>query len=223
MNVASSHKLSLAFDADRLVEDLGRLSTADWHVHELTGVPYIKGRYLIAQLIAAHGSARDISTWESADFRPTPVLEKCPYFLEVVSHFNCPTSRVRLMRMEPGALLEEHVDQVNVRADFQLARFHVPIVTNPDATFLLDGKQVTMAPGECWYVDVALPHGAANRGSDARIHLVLDCVVNSFVNDLVGFDIIEHRKANADNYQRHLDRYLEDWGHKVGRKRNEPG
>jgi hypothetical protein len=121
------------------------------------------------------------------------------------------------MQLAPGASLEEHVDLVNQRVDFQLARFHVPIVTSPGSAMIVDGKQVDMMPGECWYLDVALPHSAANHGTEARIHLVVDCIIDSFVNDLVGYDIIEHRKAYADVYQQHADRMKAEYQHELRR------
>jgi len=104
---------------------------------------------------------------------------------------------------------------MDVRSEIQLARIHVPIVTNPGAYFILSGEEVHMGPGECWYVDVALPHGAGNLGKEARIHLVIDCVVNDFVNTLVGFDIIEHRKSRADEYAHHMRLFREEWARKV--------
>lgn len=189
----------------------------DWHVHEQTGLSYIRGRYLTAPLVSAHGSAEDIATFDSPDFRPTPILEKCPYFSAVVSHFKSSLSRVRLMQLTPGASLGEHVDLVNQRVDFQLARFHVPIVTGEGSEMIVDGKQVKMMPGECWYLDVALPHSAANRGAEARIHLVIDCLIDSFVNDLVGYDIIQHRKENADVYQRHADQMIAEYKRELRR------
>lgn len=82
---------------------------------------------------------------------------------------------------------------------------------------IVDGKQVNMLPVERWYLDVALPHSAANRGAEARIYLVVDCLIDSFVNDLVGYDIIEHRKANADVYRQHVDRMIAEYQRELRR------
>jgi mannose-6-phosphate isomerase-like protein (cupin superfamily) len=51
--------------------------------------------------------------------------------------------------------------------------------------FTLDGKAVEMAAGECWYLNLNLPHKAANRSSQRRIHLVVDCVVNGWLRRLI--------------------------------------
>ena len=211
MDKSSSQKLSISFDTDRLLEDLGRLSAEDWHVHEQTGLSYVRGRYLTAPLVAAHGSANDIATYDSTDFRPTPILEKCPYFFDVVSRFKSSLSRVRLMQLTPGASLEEHVDLVDQGVDFHLARFHVPIKTNPGSAMIVDGKRANMSPGECWYLDVGLPHSASNHGAEERIHLVVDCFIDDFVNELVGYDIIAHRRENAAIYQAHADKMIAEY------------
>ena len=49
-------------------------------------------------------------------------------------------------------------------------------------------------------------HTVPQTAAPKRIHLVVDCLIDSFVNDLVGYDIIEHRQANADVYQQHAER-----------------
>ena len=36
-----------------------------------------------------------------------------------------------------------------------------------------------MGPGETWFIDVRFPHEVANRGDEARVHLVLDLVRDS--------------------------------------------
>ena len=119
------------------------------------------------------------------------------------------------MQLTPGASLEEHVDLVDQGVDFQLARFHVPILTNPGSEMIVDARRVPMRPGECWYLDVGLPHSAANRGDEARIHLVVDCFIDDFVNDLVGYDIIGHRKANSDIYRGHADRMKAEYAREL--------
>jgi hypothetical protein len=50
-----------------------------------------------------------------------------------------------VMRMAPGTLIAEHIDQMDVRSEIQLARFHVPIVTNPDAYFVFSRKEFSLS------------------------------------------------------------------------------
>ncbi len=62
-----------------------------------------------------------------------------------------------------------------------IARFHVPIVTNPQVEFLLDRKIVEMKEGEVWYLNLNLLHSVINYGSIVRVRLVFDCVVNHWL------------------------------------------
>ena len=60
-------------------------------------------------------------------------------------------------------------------------RLHVPITTNPGARFRHNGAELSMRPGECWYVNVNRPHAVANDGEADRVHLVVDCLVNDWL------------------------------------------
>jgi quercetin dioxygenase-like cupin family protein len=57
-------------------------------------------------------------------------------------------------------------------------------VTDPRVGFFLGGERVPLGEGECWYMDFNLPHRVENDGDAARVHLVVDCVVNEWVRSL---------------------------------------
>ena len=61
----------------------------------------------------------------------------------------------------------------------------MPVTTNPEAEFLLEGRPIPMQPGETWYVDFNLKHSVANRGAEPRVHLLVDCVVNDWIRELL--------------------------------------
>jgi hypothetical protein len=42
-----------------------------------------------------------------------------------------------------------------------------------------------MKEGECWYHNFNLPHRVANRGTADRVHLVLDCVLNDWLREVL--------------------------------------
>jgi hypothetical protein len=209
-----SKQVEALFSEESLVVDLEHLTSGDWIQHYLTQHSYIQGDYHVAPLYAANGDPKAYKDFVSKQC-PTNLLERTPYFQRVLSFFECEFARVRVMRMAPGTVLAEHLDQMDLRSKVQLARFHVPIVTNPDAYFIFSGEHIHMNPGECWYVEAALPHGAGNPGKEDRIHLIIDCVVNDFVNTLLGFDLIEHRKSRADEYAHHMRLFKEEWARNV--------
>ncbi|MNR24994.1 Aspartyl/Asparaginyl beta-hydroxylase [compost metagenome] len=51
--------------------------------------------------------------------------------------------------------------------------------------FLVDGLQVPMHPGECWFLDLSRPHRVDNPGPGERVHLVLDCQPNDWLLEAV--------------------------------------
>ena len=97
--------------------------------------------------------------------------------------------RIRLMKLEPGGgELRRHTDQCDTGgAVGQLARIHVPIRTNPGVLFTawdVYGRKhtVNMERGQCWFLDTRKPHHAINGGQTARVHLVVDVVVEPPLN-----------------------------------------
>ena len=212
--IRRSKQVEASFDEESLIVDLEHLTPEDWIHHYLTQHHYIQGDYHVAPLYAANGVPTAYSDFMSKQC-PTRLLERTPYFQKVLSFFECEFSRVRLMRMAPGTVIADHIDQMDVRSEIQLARFHVPIVTNAGVYFGFSGEEVHMAPGECWYVDTALPHAAGNLGEEARIHLVVDCIVNEFINTLVGYNIIENRRKRADEYAHHMKFFQKEWAKNV--------
>ena len=57
---------------------------------------------------------------------------------------------------------------------------HIPVVTNDGVDFRLNGERCVMAAGSCWYLRLSDPHSVANRGSNDRVHLVIDAAVNDW-------------------------------------------
>jgi len=93
------------------------------------------------------------------------------------------------MRLAAGAAIREHRDFAyfgGQRWSFERGRIrvHIPIVTDGGVMWKLDGRNIAMAAGESWYVNVCLPHSVENRGSIDRINLVLELEVNEWLRGL---------------------------------------
>jgi len=203
-DIITFKRLDRGFSVDGLREDLAQVSDEDWLRHKRQ--THYKGRYQGVPLISVEGSTSDLTTHHGEDFKPTPLLERCPTFRAVLDEFECAFHRVRLMRLDPGAHIRRHVDPLDGRNIF-IARIHVPIQVNDRVDFLLWGERVPMEPGECWYIDPAFPHAVTNGGDTPRIHLVIDCVVNDHINRLVGFDIPKRRRDLMEVYLKYERRH----------------
>jgi hypothetical protein len=173
--------LPLRFDPAPLQADVAALPAEDWIPHFNTS--YYEGDWSGAALRSVGGIARALypdpnpkDPWEN-----TEILVRCPALAAAVAAFECEKLSVRLLRLGPGASVREHTDY-NLGYEDGEVRFHVPVNTNPDTVFELEGRPIPMQAGECWYLDFNLRHSVANGGAEPRIHLVIDCVVNDWVS-----------------------------------------
>ena len=80
--------------------------------------------------------------------------------------------RVMLARMAPGGVIHPHRDQ-NPAAKWP-HKIHVPLLTNDDVTFWVDGKPYHFAEGEAVEVNNMGVHAVENRGTTDRIHLIFE-------------------------------------------------
>lgn len=54
-------------------------------------------------------------------------------------------------------------------------RIHIPIITNKDCFFIIDGEVKTMKEGEMWEINNnEKEHSVENNGNEDRIHLLID-------------------------------------------------
>jgi hypothetical protein len=175
-------RLRLAFDPGRLAEDLARLRSVEWTEH------FVKQNYdgdwsaipLRASAGATHPIMQIYSDPTAKAFEDTPLLARTPYFREVLAAFLCPLRAVRLMRLAPGSIIKEH-DDLDLAFESGMVRLHVPITTNPQVEFRLNGSCVVMAPGSVWYLRLSDPHSVSNKGTTDRVHLVIDALANDWL------------------------------------------
>ncbi len=177
-------RLPLAFDADLLRADLDRLAGDAWIEH-LVRQNY-DGDWSVLPLRSVQGARHPVQMIyadpTATAFEDGPLLDRAPYLRRVLARFHCPLQTARLMRLTPGSTIKTHRDH-DLAAEQGMARIHVPITTNPDVAFLLNGVAVTMTPGSAWYLRLSDPHSVANRGATDRVHLVIDCVVDAWLTE----------------------------------------
>jgi hypothetical protein len=179
----TSLKLPFTFDRDRLKADVAALLADDWVPHFNTS--YYEGDWSGVALRSVGGVARQLYPDPSAQdtFADTSILARCPYAQEVLATFACPLQAVRFLRLAAGSSIREHRDYRLGFEDGEV-RLHVPVSTNPDVAFFLNGERLDMREGECWYLNLNLPHRVENQSLTDRVHLVIDCTVNDWLRDL---------------------------------------
>jgi len=178
-------RLPFRFDAEALARDLGIALEREWtgHFHK----DDYEGDWDVIALRAPRGAVHPIlqiaPTPGVKAYEDTALLEACAAFRAVTAAFACPLKSVRLMRLKPNSIIKEHSDPGLSFEDGE-ARIHVPITTNPDVEFRVNGARVDMAPGEAWYLRFSDPHSVTNRGSGDRVHLVIDAMRDAWLEAL---------------------------------------
>jgi hypothetical protein len=199
-------RLPLSFEPARLVDDLRRCSAAQWTRH--ANQQDYTGAWTGIALRSPSGAPDDLLSIPGAErYRDTPLLAECRYFSAVLAALACDTEAVRLLRLAPGAVIREHRDRGACYAD-GCFRLHVPITTNSQTRFVVDGESLRMQPGECWYADFTLPHSVRNDGATDRVHLIIDGCRNAGSDRLfesAGYDFAaEARERRMDPQTRRL-------------------
>jgi hypothetical protein len=190
--------LPFRFDPLLMQRDLDALAAVKWTNHFVR--QNFEGSWSVIPLRApkgaTHPSRMIYSDPTCKEFVPTPFLDASPYFNQILSYFKCEFRTVRLMKLTPGSIIKEHEDP---DLDFNQgqARMHIPVRTNPEVEFYLNGSRVVMEEGSCWYLRLADPHRVANRGQSDRIHLVVDTFVNDWVRTLFESAMAQSSKAIA--------------------------
>jgi len=185
----SSSKLPISFSIDKLQKELAICENDLWTPHFNTN--RYQGNWTSVSLRSQSGLVNDITSFPNIEYKNTELLDRCPYFKEIMDWFQCEKEAVRLLRLGPRSEIKEHVDNDTSYED-GFFRIHIPIITNPEVFFYVDKKQVPMKMGECWYANFQLPHSVENKSAEPRIHLTIDCIRNDWSDKLfaeMGFDI----------------------------------
>lgn len=180
-------KLPLSFDVQRLKADLDNILPGDWLPH--FNDRYYEGDWSGVALRSVGGVATTLYPDPAAKepFADTPILARCPNVRQALQEFKCQLNSVRFLRLGPGSRIREHRDYRLGFEDGEVG-IHIPIVTNPQVEFFLNHEKLEMKEGECWYLNLNLPHSVENHGATGRIHLVLHCVVTPWLRGVFEFD-----------------------------------
>lgn len=171
------------FNKEKLAHDLSLVLDGNWIPHYNTAGYH--GDWKVISLYAYNGEQSNIYALSTSDsiISETAILAKCRYFKEVIDSFKCPILSARILRLGVGAEIKPHRDHELGYEDGNF-RLHIPIVTNSGVQFILDGTELTMLPGECWYTNVNYVHSVKNAGEEDRIHLVIDGARNEWSDEL---------------------------------------
>lgn len=136
------------------------------------------------QHLDAHPILQSFSIEAGDNWDNLPVLKQCPEIQTILNQLHCPIKATRLMRLKAGAKIKPHRDE-GLSMEFGEARLHLPIHTSAAVSFIVNNNKIPMNAGELWYFNADQPHEVYNRGSEDRINLVIDCVVNEWLHEQI--------------------------------------
>ena len=176
-------KFPILFDTERLKTDVQKVLEQNWIDHYNTND--YSGKWTSIALMAQGGKSDVIYAFPNGNepIKNTEILESCDYFKSILDSFLFEKTAVRLLQLAVGAEVKPHSDHCLGYEDGSF-RLHIPIITNNEVEFILDGNRVIMNEGECWYIDANFVHSVANRGTSNRIHLVIDGIRNEWTDQL---------------------------------------
>jgi aspartyl/asparaginyl beta-hydroxylase (cupin superfamily) len=90
----------------------------------------------------------------------------------LASHFGGQVAKLMFASLRPGGSISPHHDAPPALT--MVHRCHLPVVTNPDASFSVDGQDYRLEAGMIYELDNIRAHGVENRGTTARVHLICD-------------------------------------------------
>lgn len=176
-------KFSLHFDSQHLKEDVQKVMNTNWIAHYNQND--YEGKWTSIALMSITGKSDSIYAFnfDSKEIVATEALELCEYFKEILNSLHFEKAAVRLLNLAAGAQIKPHSDHCLGYEDGYF-RLHIPIITNPDLIFILDGQRLIMKEGECWYINANFTHSVVNNGNEDRIHLVIDGIRNDWSDKL---------------------------------------
>jgi hypothetical protein len=175
--------LPIAFDPALLAADLAGLRAIAWTEHFVTA-GYEGDWSIIAlrQSAASRLGLTDISDPDCSDYVETAAAAACPYFRQVLRSFASPLLSVRLTRLGPGSSIKEHAHDVD---ETRVAQLHIPIATNNDVDFRINGSRCPMRAGSVWWFRLSDPHSVTNRGQTDRVLMAVDLVMDDWLAALL--------------------------------------
>lgn len=177
-------RLPLVFDRQRLQADAAAFAAAEWIPH--FNRPVYEGEWSGIALRALPGASVALFPDPSAKaaFVDTEPMRRLSYIPTVLDAIPCTKNSVRLLKLAAGSSIRRHRDYYLGPEDGEV-RLHVPVRTHADVEFVLDDERVPMAEGELWFLNFNHYHSVDNRSPVDRIHLVIDCVVNDWLRQLL--------------------------------------
>ena len=177
----TSLRLPMRFNVAALQADVTAFAPSEWIAH--FNQHYYQGDWSGIALRAVPGAAVALFPDPNAttEFVDTAAMDRAPAVQSVLSALACKTTSVRFLKLMAGSTIRRHRDY-GLAVDDGEIRLHIPVRTHPNVEFMLNDERVEMGEGELWFLNFNHFHSVHNRSDIDRIHLVIDCIMNPWLN-----------------------------------------
>jgi hypothetical protein len=179
-------KLPFVFDVNKMREEYEKMNFGMFIYYSV--IPLRAPAHLVDTSLPFPPPADDYADGSWTDWMDTPELVQSPYLTSVIDTFRAHTkvTLVRLLRLEQGAEVKEHTDPtLGLEEKKSVIRLTIPIISNEQVTFYLNGTPVPMQEGECWYLRLTDPHKITNDGDGERVNLTIDMIPNEWIRKVI--------------------------------------
>jgi hypothetical protein len=179
-------KLPFTFDADKMLGEFEALKLQSFEYYNV--IPLRAPAHTIDTSLPTPAPADDYADGSWCDWLDTEYLETSPYLKSVVETFKEHTkvTLVRLLRLAPNSVVQQHTDPtLGLEVHKSIIRLTVPIFNKEGVQFFLNDSEVSMLPGECWYLRLTDPHRVINNSSEERINLTIDMIPNNWIRNII--------------------------------------
>ena len=179
-------KLPFIFDVEKMMAEVKALKLDSYIYYNV--IPLRAPAHQVDSSHPFPPPANDYADGSWCDWLDTAALKASPYLASVIDTFKAHTTvnLVRVLRLAPGNIVQEHTDPtLGLQIEKAMIRLTVPIQTNDQVDFFLNGEPVPMNPGECWYLRLTDPHKVVNAGTTDRVNLTIDVIPNEWVRSMI--------------------------------------
>lgn len=188
-------QLPVAIDVGLLLKDYASIPDSAW------GVSHWDVHCSIDVLLLRGGDKGEAADFFTQDIKNNPILEQLPYIASLLDPQGPFGGAVYafIFKTKPNGITRAHRDR---KEEWHRAvRIHMPIVTNPGAFLLAEGRSKHLEVGEAWTFDNQSTHAVVN-GGETRVHLIIDVNPNPKLVALMQAARIDPGDLDPERWQR---------------------
>ncbi len=179
-------QLPFHFDAALIQQELAAIANTFTTIHSIRiKENHLMGLHLITPRPEGKKDDRGYTYLSSSQ------LEQSSYLQSILENFSCDKFIYRVHNLRAGGKIALHRDS-DRGLSHGIVRVHVPVTSNENIYFYVNGERVQMGNGECWWADISQLHEVENCSEQDRWQLMIDCELNDWWKAIFkaqGFDL----------------------------------